>query len=57
MARMHFVKLKGTFRVECIFINDAISLDFRAQSFPLIFPYENTFKQQVPLLCIVKCRE
>ena len=27
-----------TFRVERIFINDAISLDFRAQKFPLIFP-------------------
>ena len=33
----------GTFRVDCIFINDSISLDFRAQNFPLIFPYKNTF--------------
>ena len=32
---------KGILRVERIFINDAInfSLDFRAQYFPLIFPY------------------
>ena len=30
---------QGIFRVEYIFINDAVSLDFRAQKFPLIFPY------------------
>ena len=28
-----------TYRVERIFINDAISLDFRAQKLSLIFPY------------------
>ena len=38
IARRPFVMHKGTFRVERIFINDAISLDFRAQKFPLIFP-------------------
>ena len=30
---------QGIFRVEHIFINDAISLDFRAQKFPLICLY------------------
>ena len=38
-ARTHLVMHQGTFRVERIFINDGISLDFRAQKFPLIFPY------------------
>ena len=38
IARTPFVMHKGTFRVERIFINDAFSLDFRAQNFPLIFP-------------------
>ena len=36
-------------RVECIFINDAISLHFRAQKFPLIFPYKNTFLNSMSL--------
>ena len=40
IARTSFLMHQGTFRVECIFINnDAISLDFRAQKFPSIFPY------------------
>ena len=30
---------QGIFRVEYIFINDAIFLDFRAQKFPLICVY------------------
>ena len=30
---------QGIFRVEHIFINDAIPLGFRAQNFPLIFQY------------------
>ena len=39
IARTPSVMHQGKFRVERIFINDAISLDFRAQNFPLIFPY------------------
>ena len=39
IARTPFVKHSGIFRVERIFMNNAISLDFRAQKFPLIFPY------------------
>ena len=38
IARTPFVMHKETFRVGRIFINDAISLDFRAQKFPSIFP-------------------
>ena len=34
IARTPFVMYLGTFRVERIFINDAIFLDFRAQKFP-----------------------
>ena len=36
------------FRVEGILINDAISLDFRAEVFPLIFLYKNTFYTACP---------
>ena len=39
IARTSFVMHYGTFRVERIFIKDAISLEIRAQKFPLIFPY------------------
>ena len=39
--------------MEHIFITDAISLDFRAQNFPLIFPYLNTFLNRMSLFCIV----
>ena len=39
IAMTPFVMHKGTFRAERIFNNDAMSLDFRAQNFPLIFPY------------------
>ena len=39
IARTPFVMHYGTFRFERVFINDASSLDFRAQKFPLIFPY------------------
>ena len=42
---MHY----GTIIVERIFINNAISLDFRAQKFPLIFSYENTFLNSMSL--------
>ena len=42
IARTHLVMHYGTFRVERGFINDAVSLDFRSQKFPLIFPYLNT---------------
>ena len=34
IARTHFVMHKGTSRVERIFINDAIAVDFRAQKIP-----------------------
>ena len=49
VARTSFVMHEGTFRVERIFINDAISLDFRAQKLPLIFPYYNTFLNNISL--------
>ena len=39
IARTPFIMHLGTFRVERILINDAISLDFRAQKFNLIFLY------------------
>ena len=39
IARTHLVMYLGTFRVERIFFNDAISSYFRAQKFPLIFLY------------------
>ena len=40
---------QGIFRVEYIFINDAISLDFRAQKFPLICLYLNPFLNSMSL--------
>ena len=43
----------GIFRAERIFINEAISLDFCAQNFALIFPYKHFFKQYAPLFCIL----
>ena len=49
IARTPFVMHLGIYRVEHIFINDAISLDFRAQNFPLIFPYKNTFLNSMSL--------
>ena len=39
MAGTSFVMHSGIFGVEHISINDAISLDFRAENFPLIVPY------------------
>ena len=39
IARTHFIMYKGTFRMDRIFIDDAIFLDFRAQKLSLIFPY------------------
>ena len=39
IATTPFVMHKGTFKVERIFINDAVSLDFCAQKFRLIFPH------------------
>ena len=41
---------KGTVRVERILINDAISLDIRAQKFRLIFPYKRSFIQHPSIL-------
>ena len=47
---MHY----GTFRVKRIFINNAISLDFRAQKIPFdLSVLKHFFKQHVPLFCIV----
>ena len=43
IVRTHFVMYKGTFRVDRIFINDAMSLDFRAQKFSLIFRIKTLF--------------
>ena len=37
IARTRFVMHQGTFGVERIFINDAISLDIHVQKFPLTF--------------------
>ena len=37
------IALRGPARAESIFINDAFSLEFRAEKFPLIFPYLNTY--------------
>ena len=49
---------EGIFRVKRIFINDAISLDFRAQNFPFdLSVLKHFFTQHVPLFCIVNCRE
>ena len=39
IARIHFVMYLASFKVKCVFINDAISLDFCSQIFPLIFLY------------------
>ena len=39
IARTPFVMHKGRVRVERIFINNTISLDFRTQKLPFIFPY------------------
>ena len=39
IAKTPFEMHEGTFRVKQIFINDDISLDVRAQKFPLIFSY------------------
>ena len=42
----------GNFRVQHIFINLAISLDFCAKN-PYLAIFKYFFKQHVPLLCIV----
>ena len=45
IARTHLVMHKGIYRVERDFINDAISLDFRAQKFSLIFRIKTLFSR------------
>ena len=40
-----------------IFINDAISIDFRAQKFPLIFLFLNTFLNSMSLYFALKTVE
>ena len=58
IARTHLVMHKRTCRIERIFINDAISEDFRAHKIPFdLSIVKHFFKQHVPLFCIVKGRE
>ena len=58
IGRTPFVMHLETFKVVRIFINDAISEDFRAQKIPFdLFVLKHFFKQQVLLFCIVNCRE
>ena len=44
----------GTYRVERILINDAISLDFRARIFPSICSYQTHFQTASP--SILHCK-
>ena len=47
----------GKFRVECIFISDAISLDFSTKIPFDLSILKHYCKQHVSLFCIVNCRK